>query len=191
MTEDLPQRIARPAEAAPQGDALDAALDQLYERYAGRVERWVRRLVGPGAEVEDLLHDVFVVALRKRREFRGDASLQTWLFRITQNVVASRRRRSRIRRWLLDRHTQDPSAAAPPPGSPLEQIERREQQVRLYAALDRLPDKYRTALVLYELEGLSGQELAALLGEDVSTIWVRLHRARAKLQAALGGEGEA
>src|SRR5690242_18632848 len=115
MTEDLPQRLAPPP--APRGDGLDAALDQLYERHAGRVERWVRRLLGPGADVEDLLHDVFVVALRRQREFRGEASVQTWLFRITQNVVASRRRRSRIRRWLLDRHRQDPSAAELPPGT--------------------------------------------------------------------------
>ena len=190
MTEDLPQRIARPAEAAPQGTR---SMRRSTSSMSGTPGAWSGGcgVVGPGAEVEDLLHDVFVVALRKRREFRGDASPQTWLFRITQNVVASRRRRSRIRRWLLDRHTHDPSATAPAPGSPLEQIERREQQVRLYAALDRLPDKYRTALVLYELEGLSGQELAALFGEDVSTIWVRLHRARAKLQAALGGGGGA
>jgi RNA polymerase sigma-70 factor (ECF subfamily) len=172
-------------------DELDAALDHLYELYAASVERWVRRLVGPGAEVEDLLHDVFVVALRRRREFRGEASLQTWLFRITENVVASRRRRSRIRGWLLARHREDPSAQATAPGTPLEQIERREQQVRLYAALDRLPDKYRTAIVLYELEGLSGQAIAALVGEDVNTVWVRLHRARAKLLSALGGKREA
>jgi RNA polymerase sigma-70 factor (ECF subfamily) len=175
----------------PRKDALDEELDRLYESHAGIVERWVRRLVGPAGEVQDLIHDVFVVALRRRREFRGDARPQTWLFRITQNVVASRRRRDRLRRWLLARHTEDPSTQPATPGTPLEHIERREQQARLYAALERLPEAYRTAIILYELEGLSGQEIADLLGEDVNAVWVRLHRARTKLLRALAAGGRA
>ena len=178
-----------PSERTPAVDDLDDALDRLYERHAAAVERWVRRLVGPRGDVQDLIHDIFLIALRRRREFRGEARPQTWLFRITHNVVASSLRRERIRRWLLARHHEDPSAHECPPGTPLEQIEQREQQVRLYAALDRLPEKYRTAIILYELEGLSGQEIAALLGADVNAVWVRLHRARAKLMHALGAGG--
>jgi RNA polymerase sigma-70 factor (ECF subfamily) len=170
-------------------DGLEETLDQLYEEHAAAVERWVRRLAGPRADVDDLLHDVFVIALRRWREFRGDAQPRTWLFRITQNVVGSRLRAERVRRWLLARHTEDPSAQDPPPGTPLEQIERRERERRLYAALDRLPEKYRTALILHELEGLSGQEIAALVGADANAVWVRLHRGRTKLLQALAAEG--
>jgi hypothetical protein len=70
--------------------------DHLYENYEPMVERWVRRLAGPSAEVEDLIHDVFVVALRRRGEFRGEAKVSTWLFRITELVVRKRRFRRKL-----------------------------------------------------------------------------------------------
>src|SRR5512136_3260538 len=86
--------------AVPEPFDPEALFDHLYESYEPMVERWVRRLVGPTAEVEDLVHDVFVVALRRRREFRGDAKVSTWLFRITQLVVRKRRFRRRLRQFL-------------------------------------------------------------------------------------------
>lgn len=159
----------------------------MYERYATTVDRWVRRLAGPRADTDDLMHDVFVVALRRREEFRAEASVKTWLFRITENVVASRQRRDRVRRWLLWRHTQEVSDLQVASGSPQEEVETRERQVRLYRALDRLPTKYRTALVMYEIEGLPGTEVAELCGVEINALWVRLHRARKKLRAILDG----
>jgi RNA polymerase sigma-70 factor (ECF subfamily) len=176
-----------PPAPLPAAQGVDQALDQMYERYAPDVERWVQRLAGPRADVDDLIHDVFVVALRRRREFRGEASPRTWLFRITHHVVRNRRHRDFVRRLLLARHA--PALTPPPEGTALEEIERAEKRARLYAALDRLPDDYRTALVLYELEGLSGAEVAELVGVEIGTLWVRLHRARAKLLALLGPEG--
>jgi len=176
------RRAARPPAGAPED--LDEALEHLYELHAPDVERWVARLAGPRADWEDLIHDVFVVALRRRREFRGEASLRTWLFRITHLVVRARRRRERIRRLLFARRAPEMAPGTAP--TALEEIERREQHARLYRALDRLPDVYRTALVLYELEALSGEEAAELLGIGVGTLWVRLHRGRAKLLEALG-----
>jgi RNA polymerase sigma-70 factor (ECF subfamily) len=156
-------------------------LDDLYARHAADVKRWARRLAGPTADLDDLLHDVFVVALRRRFTFRGDASIKTWLFRITHHVVRNRMRRSLVRRLLFQRHRDDIIATAPALGTPHEEIERRERHLRLYRALDQLPDAYRTALILYEIEGIPGDELAALLGVSLGTLWVRLHRGRAKL----------
>jgi RNA polymerase sigma-70 factor (ECF subfamily) len=87
------------------GTEVDASdperlFDHLYENYEPSIERWVRRLAGPSAEVEDLVHDVFVVALRRRSEFRGDAMVTTWLFRITEFVVRKRRFRRKLRQCL-------------------------------------------------------------------------------------------
>jgi RNA polymerase sigma-70 factor (ECF subfamily) len=67
-------------------------------------------------------------------------------------------------------------------------MEHRERQVRLYRALDRLPDRYRTTLVLYEIEELSGEQVAELTGTSVGTVWVRLHRGRERLVELLGQE---
>jgi RNA polymerase sigma-70 factor (ECF subfamily) len=179
------ERPSSPEGASGTWDDPHQALDHIYERYADDVERWVARLAGPRADCEDLIHDVFMVALRRRREFRGEASPRTWLFRITHHVVRGRRRRERLRRLLFDRRA--PELTPPPSPTAFDEIERRERHARLYRALDTIPDVYRTALVLYELEALSGEAAAELLGIDVGTLWVRLHRGRAKLLKALRG----
>ena len=159
----------------------DLLFDHLYENYEPMVERWVRRLAGPGAEVEDLVHDVFVVALRRRREFRGDAKVSTWLFRIAEFVVRKRRFRRKLRQCLDVLYRSQEIAVVPPSPTPLEVVEQRQQCARLYAALDRLPDKYRTAVILCDLESVAAQEAGQLLGLTANAVWVRVHRGRAML----------
>jgi RNA polymerase sigma-70 factor, ECF subfamily len=163
-------------------------LDDLYARHATDVRRWARRLAGPSADLEDLVHDVFVVALRRRFNSDGGGSITTWLFRITHHVVSRRRRRALIRGVLFGRRRDEMAEAAPPASTPYEEIERRERHQRLYRALDTLPDDYRTALILYEIEGLPGEQVAQLTGISLGTLWVRLHRGRAKLLACLSAE---
>jgi RNA polymerase sigma-70 factor (ECF subfamily) len=164
-------------------DASDPELlfDHLYENYAPLVERWVRRLAGPGAEVEDLIHDVFVVALRRRGEFRGDAKVSTWLFRITAFVVRKRRFRRKLRQCLDVLYRSNEIAVVTPTPTPLEVVERRQQADRLYAALDRLPDKYRTAVILCDIENATAEEAGQLLGLTANAVWVRVHRGRGML----------
>lgn len=164
-------------------DASDSELlfDHLYENFEPMVERWVRRLAGPSADVEDLVHDVFVVALRRRAEFRGEAKVSTWLFRIAQLVVRKRRWTRRLRGFLDLLHRAEADVLAPPSPTPLELVEQRQQCARLYAALDRLPDKYRTAVILCDIEGLPAEEAGQLLGLTANAVWVRVHRARGML----------
>jgi RNA polymerase sigma-70 factor (ECF subfamily) len=163
-------------------------LDRLYERYASDVKRWAGRLAGPRADLEDLVHDVFVIALRRGFVNRPEASVKTWLFRVTENVVRNRMRRGFIRRLLFTRHQDALVSLAPAPSTPHEEIERRERHVRLYQALEQLPDCCRTAVILYEIEGLSGEEVAELTGTSLGTVWVRLHRGRVKLLEVLDKE---
>jgi RNA polymerase sigma-70 factor (ECF subfamily) len=162
--------------------------DELYEQHVSDVKRWARRLAGPRADLEDLVHDVFVIALRRPFSYRGEASVKTWLFRITHHVVRNRMRRGFIRRLLFSRHQDALVCLTPTPSTPQEEIERRERHVRLYDALDRLSDSYRTPLILYEIEGLPGEEVAELTGISLATVWVRLHRGRAKLLDLLNKE---
>jgi len=183
-------RVEPPAAPPGRQDAVDAVLDRIYERHVADVDRWVRRLTGPSHDVEDIVHEVFLVAVRRRGSFRGDASVKTWLFRIAHNVVRGRRRRDRVRRWLFARHTDELPVESVAAVTPLEEIERREQSARLYAALDRISDDHRTALILYEIEGLSGEHVAEFLGIPLGTLWVRLHRGRAKLLRELSREEE-
>jgi RNA polymerase sigma-70 factor (ECF subfamily) len=182
--------VASGATTACRRDTIDAVLDRIYERHVADVDHWVRRLTGPREVVEDLVHEVFLIAVRRRGSFRGEASVKTWLFRIAHNVVRGRRRRERVRRWLFARHVENLPAERVAIVTPLEEIEQREQSARLYAALDRIPDDYRAALILYEIEGLSGEQVAELLGVPLGTIWVRLHRGRARLLRELSREEE-
>ena len=155
--------------------------DHLYENYEPMVERWVRRLAGPSVDIEDLIHDVFVVALRRRGEFRGDAKVSTWLFRITQLVVRKCRFRHKLRQCLDILHRSHELAVVLPSPTPLEVVEQRQQNARLYAALDRLPDKYRTAVILCDIESMGAEEVGHLVGLTANAVWVRVHRGRAML----------
>jgi len=91
----VPRRLPVPAEVDEGADIGD-----LYRRHAETVARWVSRLGGPLVDVEDLVHEVFLVAQRKRPSDRGAARITTWLYRVTAKVVSHRRRKDRWRRWL-------------------------------------------------------------------------------------------
>ena len=177
---------SRPAIASntspPSAGAADS-IDTMYGQNLAKVKRWARRLAGPSADLEDLVHDVFLIALRKGFQFRGEATIETWLFGITQRVVWTKRRKSQLRQWLFG---QNQTVLVPPdPRSPQHDLERREDNARLYQALNRLSDAYRTTLILYELEELSGEEVARLTGVPLGTVWVRLHRGRERLMQIL------
>jgi RNA polymerase sigma-70 factor (ECF subfamily) len=174
-----------PALRADQTASPDAAeapsLDALYRAHAATVARWATHLGGPRVDVEDAVHEVFLVVGKNLREFRGDAKITTWLYRITERIVLGSRRRDRLRRWLdRVRRVDVEQSLSPPRLSPIEELERRQSREAVYRILDRLAEKYRRVLVLFELEELSGEEIAALTGVKLATVWVHLYRARAK-----------
>lgn len=161
-------------------------LASVYQEHAHKVARWAARLGGPDAEVEDILQEVFFIAHRKLAVFRGDSQISTWLFAITRNVVRQRIQRERVRRFLMSvvsRETEEPAAGS----TPLEDFERRESLDLVYRALEGLPEKHRTAFILFEIEGLSGPEIAELTGLSPATLRVRLFRARAQFAERLRG----
>ncbi len=174
------------AVAVSQGAAGARPLDlgTVYREHAAQVSRWVRRLVGPDGDVEDVLHEVFLVVQRQLPGFRGEAKLSTWLHAITVRVVQSRRRKERWRRWLTLSflHQEDEGDGDAP--TPLQALERRRAAERTYQILDQLPESERSALILFELEGMTGEQIAAVTGSTVGSVWVRLHRARARFRAA-------
>jgi len=174
-----------------------AAVEAVYREHAARVARWAAHLGGPRLDVEDMVHEVFLIVQRRLAEFRGDAQITTWLYRITARVVRDARRKERIRRWIHGtRWTDVVRALAPAHLAPVDEIERRHNIARVYRAFDHMPERYRTLLALFELEGMTGEEIAALTGIKLATVWVRLHRARARFLDALddtraGGDGHA
>ncbi len=153
-------------------------LGDVYAAHAPDVMRWATRLLGRREDAGDVTQEVFCVVQRRLTSFSPQTgTLATWLFRITANVVRSRRRVQRFRAFFfaddevgaeVASSARDPEALAAA----------KEDVVLVYRVLDRLSEFDRSLLVLFELEGLSGQAVAEFLGLEPSTIWVRLHRAR-------------
>ena len=178
------------AAAAPAPTPVRASLDvaTVYGRHADDVARWARRLGGPWIDAEDIVHEVFLVVQRRFHEWRGDAHVTTWLYEITFRVVRERRSRGWWRRWSTgiiggDSSGPDGDLAKLPVDQPdaLDLLQRREAAAALYGILDGIGEKYRTVIILFELEGLSGEQIAALTGISLANVWIRLHRARQKV----------
>ena len=161
---------------------------ELYAQHVQDVARWVSRLGGPNADREDLVQETFLVARQKLPSFRGEAKASTWLFRICHNVVRGRRRGLGWRRWLSGDGAETAGHLPDLSLLPDEQVDQRRRVAGLYQALDRLREPKRTVLILFELEGMSGEEIAELTGTRPGTVWVQLHRARRELAALLQAE---
>ena len=166
-------------------------LEELYRRYEKLIAHWASQLGGPQMDLDDLVQEVFVVIAHRFKEFRGDAKVTTWLFRVTENVVRNRRRRERRWRWLMvdaDKKSREVPATGFGPG---EELERSEARHRVYRVLDRMSEDHRNVLILFEIEGLSGEEISQLTGVRLQAVWMRLMRARrqfARRIAELEGE---
>jgi RNA polymerase sigma-70 factor (ECF subfamily) len=154
--------------------------DAVYRGYALTVARWAVRLGGPRIDAEDVVQDVFTVVARRLAEFRGDAKISTWLFRITENTVRNRRRQQRLRQLFGRDKPFFDDAAPQAPHTPFDELARRQSTREVYALLDRLSERSRKVLVLAELEELSTDAIAEMLETKPGTVRVWLHRARAE-----------
>jgi RNA polymerase sigma-70 factor, ECF subfamily len=172
---------------APQAVAIPT-LEEVYRAHAKTVARWAMHLLGPKDDYEDVVHEVFLVVGRQLSAFRGDAQITTWLYEITVRVVQTFRRRGRWWSWVTGRG-RSPSRAhagegfegwSPTTTDPEALLEARERTRQLYQLLDELSEDQRTTFILFELEGLSGNQIAAITGTSVAAVWVRLSRARRK-----------
>lgn len=153
-------------------------LASLYRTHVRDVGRWAERLAGPGFDLPDMVHEVFEIAHRRLPSFRGDSSVATWLFGITDMVVRHRRRKDRLRHWLVGSSSDVARLLPAAPPSQHDQLETKERIARVYRVLDRLPERDRQILILFELEELSGEKIAALLDIKLANVWLRVHRAR-------------
>lgn len=160
------------------------AVESMYQRHVDRVARWAERLAGPSLDVEDIVHEVFVVAYARIGGFRGDSSLGTWLFGITSRVVRHRRRKERWWRWLSGSADETAGHLASDSPDPLRLVESRQETADVYRVLDRLSETDRQVLILCELEELDAEEASRLLGITQNNVRVRLHRARARFTLA-------
>lgn len=165
--------------------------EQIVKHYSSMVFSLAARLVGP-AEAEDIVQETFLRAYRGLESFRGESSLKTWLYTIALNRVRARHGTlARIRELFSSRSRTDddmPSEidlAADPGDTPEETAVKRDQRARLRQAVQNLPEEFRLAVVLRDLEGLSYGEVAEALKVPIGTVRSRLARGRSMLKEKL------
>lgn len=163
--------------AVTRGDM--AAFRELYDRHFDYVTRNVARLVR-GAELEDLVQEVFVNVYRSIGTYRGDCAFRTWLYRVARNVTIDHLRTRKLTTIELDAWR--PLRAET---SAWKQLEARDLLRTLNAALQNVSPEHREAFFLYELEGMKLREIAELTGDSINTIAARIRRTRERLQSLL------
>jgi len=158
-----------------------------FDEVAGQLRdpilRYLRRFVGDATLAEDLLQEVLVRISKGLDGFEARASAKTWAFKIATHTAIDHLRRSQRGLKLVE---VEDLAVVPDPGEGLgERLVIDEMNACLRGEIDRLPDSYRAAILLHDLEGLSAAETAEILGCSVATAKIRIHRARARLKQTL------
>ena len=173
------------------------AIEALMGRFAAKAYRLAHGITKSSADAEEVVQDVFATIIQKIETFEGRAALWTWIYRVTTNAALNKRRGKRHevevplelespafkpdghrdgdRSFLLADWSERPDAV----------LLSKEGRARLNDALARLPDDYRAVVVLRDVEELSNEEAAEVLGESVGSVKSRLHRARVALREHL------
>jgi RNA polymerase sigma-70 factor (ECF subfamily) len=162
------------------------AFREIYARHSRRLYTLLARMSGNEADAEDLLQEVFLQAHRKLGTFKGESSLGTWLYRLATNLCLDRLRSKQGR---MDQVTDGLEGEQ---ARPFAQLDSRRadpvvDRIDLERAIERLPESYRAAFVLHDVEGFDHSEVGRLMGVAEGTSKSLLHKARLRLRAMLAG----
>jgi RNA polymerase sigma-70 factor (ECF subfamily) len=175
--------------AAQNGD--QRAFAQLVEKYEVRVFNLARKMMRDPQDAEDVLQETFISVFRHLKDFQGDASFSTWLYRIATNASLMKLRGRKTPPLSLDEPVESDGDGALPREivdwgiTPEEALLSGEVRAQMDAAVDALPELLRVVFVWRDIEGLSVQETADVLSISVPNVKTRLHRARLMLRENL------
>ncbi len=184
MSDPLADLVAR----AQRGDAR--AFGRLVAETQDGVYNLAYRVLGQAQEAQDAAQDALVRAWRALPQFRGESKFATWLYRITVNTCLNRQRSLRPQLQQVDADDVI-DGLADPDADPQANALSREQNAAIWAAVERLPEKYRLVLTLFYQQELSYQEIAELLSLPLGTVKAHLNRARQALARQLCSSQEA
>jgi RNA polymerase sigma-70 factor, ECF subfamily len=171
-----------------------AAFEQLVGRYGDKVYRLAFRFVRNETEAKEIVQDTFLSVWRKLDTFKGDSQFGSWVYRVAANAalmrLRSQRRHPEISTEELPVDFLDTYGQVPAPGDnwarrPDDELQSEELRRRIQAAVDDLPEIYKTVFLIRDVEGLSTEETAEVLSISVPTVKTRLHRARLALREAI------
>lgn len=166
------------------------AFDLLVGKYQYRILKLISRMVSNESEVQDIAQEAFIKAYRALPGFRGDSAFYTWLYRIAVNaaknyLVSRGRRPPGVDLDVTDGEVEEAGLQLADFETPEGNASRDQLHAALKRALEELPEELRTALMLCEVEGLSYEDIAAVVDCPIGTVRSRIFRARQALDAKL------
>ncbi len=165
----------------------DHAFERLVVRYQDRLVHSLEQVTGSRDDALEIAQQAFVLAWRKLASFRAESQFYSWLYRIARNVAASHNRRRRIQTTSLESYS-DASGFEPvadrdhDPERPLDQ---QEKIALVQSALQQIPEQFREALVLKEIDGFSYEQISEIMEIPMGTVRSRIFRARQELTERL------
>ena len=171
-------------EQVKHGDAK--AMDSLLARHEQKIYRFGLRMCGNEDDARDVLQETLLTAFKNLGSFRGDSQLSTWLYQVARSFCIKQRRRREGEPARLESLEGTEAKAIPTDAISLDaKAHAREVGQVIQAAMNTLPEQHREALVLRDVEGLSAEEAADVVGIEVGALKSRLHRARMQLKQSL------
>ena len=174
--------MSGPNKRAPLTDEEQQAFHVLYQTHHRRVYSICLRMTRDSSEAEDLTQEVFVHLFRALGSFRGESAFTTWLHRLTVNQVLMYFRKCKVRAVL---QTEDGEPVLPLAGNHEHNRTSIVDRILLSEVISKLPDGYREALVLHDIEGFEHKEIAEMRGRTEGTSKSQLHKARRALRALI------
>jgi len=171
---------------AQQGDA--AAFETIYQLHSRRVYALCLRMSGDPVEAEDLTQEAFLQLFRKIHTFRGESAFSSWMHRLTANIVLMRFRKKRPVPVSLEEMTRPDDEKDRPTfeiGVPDLRLTGLFDRINLHAALEQLPQGYKSMFLLHDVHGYEHNEIADMLGCSVGNSKSQLHKARKRLRELL------
>lgn len=164
---------------------LTASLVDDVEQYRPAVTRYIRYLIRDAADAEDLAQETFLRAHQQRETLRDPGALESWLYQIATHISIDRmRQRARLATRILEKPAED-LPIIDHKRSPFTIVQQNEMSSCVQSYVAKLSDPYRAVLLLHDADGLTAEEIANLLQLPLTTVKMRLHRARRRLQASL------
>lgn len=156
------------------------------EKYRPRIVRYIRYLLHDSAEAEDLAQETLLRVFQQRNALRDSSAFEGWIYRIATHISLDR---LRLRKRTTDRHVDLPAEELPlvdrVQPSPFTVIQQSEMSDCVNQYVSELTDAYKAVILLHDADGLTAEEIASLLALPLTTVKMRLHRARQRLKIAL------
>jgi RNA polymerase sigma-70 factor (ECF subfamily) len=169
----------------------DLGFDSVYNEFHSKIGRYLERMVGKN-EAEDLTQEVFMKVNKGLKGFEGKSSLSTWIYRLATNAALdklhSRPFRENKQKISLSSNEDETEAKDKDICTQEKELSAEREAIRtemnecIREFVDKLPENYRTVIILSELKELKNQEIAEILGISLDTVKIRLHRARERLK---------